>query len=127
MKSQKEAVFLTVSEVLGRVPLKGERVVLTKEQTEQVKSILLEEFKQGRVQLGCTYSEQDLKKYVAGLVANWLRKDVRLNGGVELKASASKAKQQEQRSEAAESTSLEDMSLSELVSVARQAVRTAYM
>lgn len=127
MKSQKEAVFLTVSEVLGRIPLKGERVVLTKEQTEQVKSILLEEFKQGRVQLGRTYSEQDLKKYVAGLVANWLRKDARLNGGVELKASDSKAKQQEQqeqRSEAAES-SLEDMSLSELVSVARQAVRTA--
>lgn len=119
MKSQKEAVFLAVCEALGRIPVKGEKVLLSKEQTEHVRSLLLEEIKQGKVSLNKSYSEQEMKKYVSGLVANWLRKDPRLNGGVSHKTEKTQATSE------TSGASYEDMTLTELVSAAKSAVKTA--
>ena len=59
-------------------------VTLTKDQKAEVKAILVEQFKNDEIELKS--EQEDLGKYVNGLINNWLRKDKRLNGNVEYKA-----------------------------------------
>lgn len=82
--SQKEAVFQAVCNVTGH---KGEGTVsISKEQRAQVNAILFEGFRAGSIELDREYTDSDLKGYVSGLQSNWLRKDKRLNGGVQYAA-----------------------------------------
>lgn len=82
--SQKEAVFQAVCNVTGH---KGEgTVMISKEQRAQVNAILFEGFRAGSIELDREYTDSDLKGYVSGLQSNWLRKDKRLNGGVQYTA-----------------------------------------
>jgi hypothetical protein len=59
---------------------------ISKEQRAQVNAILFEGFKAGRIELEREYTDSDLKSYVSGLQSNWIRKDKRLNGGVQYQA-----------------------------------------
>ena len=84
--NQKEAVFNAVTEVIGVTrteeditPLK-----LDKDQKASVREILLEGFENEEIEL--KNDPKDMKKYVNGLLNNWLRKDKRFNGNVTYKA-----------------------------------------
>ena len=79
--NQKEAVFAAMSNVMGKI----EGVCTpTKEQRGQVNAILFEGFKNGDINFdGELPADSELKAYVSGLQSNWLRKDKRLNGGVQ--------------------------------------------
>jgi hypothetical protein len=80
-QSQKEAVYTAVINVTG---FNGEGVCTpTKEQRAQICMILFEGFKSGKIELDREFSDSELKSYVSGLLSNWLRKDKRLNGGVQ--------------------------------------------
>lgn len=81
--SQKEAVFQAMINVMGE---QDGVYVPTKEQRAQVNLILFEGFKAGTIEIEGTKSDSDLKGYVSGLQSNWLRKDKRLNGGVQYTA-----------------------------------------
>lgn len=82
--SQKEAVFQAVCNVTGHT---GEgQVEISKEQRGQVNAILFEGFRSGKIELDREFTDSDLKSYVSGLQSNWLRKDKRLNGGVQYTA-----------------------------------------
>jgi len=59
-------------------------VTLTKDQKAEVKAILVEQFENNEIELKS--EQEDLGKYVNGLINNWLRKDKRLNGNIEYKA-----------------------------------------
>ena len=56
---------------------------MTKERRSQVNSILFEGFRSGKISLDREFTDAELKAYVSGLQSNWLRKDTRLNGGVQ--------------------------------------------
>ena len=84
MMNQKEAVYSAVVNVCGSVD--GCIYVPTKEQRAQVNAILFEGFKTGTIQMDGEKTDSDLKSYVSGLQSNWLRKDKRLNGGVQYAA-----------------------------------------
>lgn len=78
--TQGEAVFQAVQSIL-----KGEisgKVTLTSEQKHAVEAEVLSFFQLGEcAHSNKTIDEAGLKKYIPGLVNNWLRKDKRLNGG----------------------------------------------
>jgi hypothetical protein len=76
--NQREGVFAAVSEVVGEVTGKVE---LTDPQKDQVYAILTRMFQANEIEYkgGCPDSTK-LKKYIPGLVNNWLRKDPALNG-----------------------------------------------
>ena len=81
--SQKEAVFTAITEVLGNFSGSAE---LSTEQRKEVISSIMSGFASGVVELSAGAAakydtETKLKSYTQGLVSNWLRKDVRLNGG----------------------------------------------
>lgn len=76
---QGEAVFQAVSAVLPSI---DGAVTLTGEQLSRVYSMVLDFFKSGQVVHSKTSNEVELRKYIPGLVNNWLRKDPRLNGGI---------------------------------------------
>ena len=78
--NQKEAVYAAVCAVTGHT---GEgKVDISKEQRSQVNLILFEGFRSGEIELDREFTDSELKVYVSGLQSNWLRKDMRLNGGV---------------------------------------------
>lgn len=81
--TQKEAVFAAIINVMGE---QDGAYTPTKEQRAQVNNILFEGFKSGRIEMDGEKSDSDLKSYVSGLQSNWLRKDKRLNGGVQYTA-----------------------------------------
>ena len=82
--NQKEAVFAAICSVTGHT---GEGVLeISKEQRAQVNMILFEGFRAKKIQLDKEFSDSDLKSYVSGLQSNWIRKDKRLNGGVQYTA-----------------------------------------
>ena len=82
MMNQKTATYNAIATVIDFTD--GDVVKLSKDQKAEVKAILVEQFENGEIELK---SEQDdLNKYVNGLLNNWLRKDKRLNGDVEYKA-----------------------------------------
>lgn len=81
--TQKEAVFQAMVNVCGEV--EG-AYTPSKEQRAQVNLILFESFKAGTIEMETEKSDTDLKGYVSGLQSNWLRKDKRLNGGIQYTA-----------------------------------------
>lgn len=81
--SQKEAVFSAVTNVCGTHDGAYEP---TKDERSSVNQILFEGFRNGTIEYKGevdALSDSDLKGYVSGLQSNWLRKDKRLNGGVQ--------------------------------------------
>jgi hypothetical protein len=81
MMTQKEAVYQAVISVTG---FTGEGACEpNREQRAMVNQILFEGFRGGKVELDTEFTDQQLKAYVSGLQSNWLRKDKRLNGGVQ--------------------------------------------
>lgn len=77
--NQRDAVFNAVLSAVGG-SIDG-AVTLTKEQKEQVHTELVAGFVAGTIEFRGTNTEAGFRKYVPGLVNNWLRKDKRLNGG----------------------------------------------
>lgn len=80
--SQKEIVYNAITSL---VEIEDHSVELTKEQKTKVMDIVAVELrKQGQIseEADAKYPGEDLrKKYVPGLVNNWMRKDTRINGG----------------------------------------------
>jgi hypothetical protein len=83
--SQKEAVYQAVLNVGIEQDEETQAFVPTKEQRAQINNILFEGFKSKSIELdpSKSYTDSELKAYVSGLQSNWLRKDKRLNGGVQ--------------------------------------------
>jgi hypothetical protein len=82
--NQKEATYNAICAVTGH---KGDGAVeISKEQRAQVNMILFEGFRAGKIELDREFTDQELKQYVSGLQSNWIRKDKRLNGGVQYTA-----------------------------------------
>jgi len=87
--TQKEAVFSAVSTVLeaDSIPVEGNIAPhMTRERRAAVNGILFENFRAGSIELDREYTDTELKAYVSGLQSNWLRKDKRLNGGIQYTA-----------------------------------------
>jgi len=87
MKNQKEAVFSAVCSVLDQDSFDS-AVELTREERATVIEIVTQGFTSGTVEFSDSAkakydSESKIKAYTNGLVSNWLRKDKRLNGGVQ--------------------------------------------
>ena len=79
--TQGELVFLAVRKVFpeGTVP---STTTWSKPQFEAVQAIVLDGFKTGLVNKNSGGNDEvSLRKYVPGLINNWVRKDKRLNGG----------------------------------------------
>lgn len=87
-QTQKEAVFSAVTSVLNEAGIdvaEGSNFAtsLTRELRAQVTAILVEGFKSETIALDKSFeSESDLRTYCSGLTSNWLRKDIRMNGGM---------------------------------------------
>jgi hypothetical protein len=79
--NQRTAVFTVVSSVCK---VNGTKVEPTKEQLKVIHDQVFKAFKSGDVDYkGGIPNDEKLIKYIPGLVNNWLRKDLRLNGGTE--------------------------------------------
>jgi len=85
--NQKEAVFTFVTQICSSNNLKPTE--LSREVKKDIVKALMVGFVEGSIQLFNTDANKsklaDLKKleeYCSGLLNNWLRKDIRLNGGV---------------------------------------------
>ena len=83
--SQGEAVFQATVAVLGSI--QG-RVLdtISEAQTKQVHEVVFQMFKEGTTTHSRNPSDEELRKYIPGLVNNWMRKDLRLNGGTKYEA-----------------------------------------
>jgi len=88
--SQKEGVYSAVKSVIedaGRQIVDGEKTKLSTEESKAVMEIVANGLHEGEISLSdkarAKYDTVDKlrKDYVPGLVSNWLRKDLRLNGG----------------------------------------------
>jgi len=83
MKTQKECVF---SVITGLFEVNG-KFSPSKTDLQQIYEIVTDEIAAGSVAFSdeakAKYSTRDLirKDYVPGMVSNWIRKDLRLNGG----------------------------------------------
>ena len=82
MKNQKTATYEAIASVIDFTD--GDVITLSKEQKAKVKDILVEGFTSGTIEL--KNDQDDMGKYVNGLINNWLRKDKRLNGNTEYKS-----------------------------------------
>ena len=82
MMTQKEGVYQAIKSVTDFTD--GEKIELTREQKSEVRGILIDKFENGEIEL--KNEQDDIKKYVNGLLNNWLRKDKRLNGNTVYKA-----------------------------------------
>ena len=88
--NQRESVYSAVVAVKGNV---SGKVELTTEERARVVGLVCEAFDAGEVTFKETDAnknkladEKELRKYVVGLVNNWLRKDPNLNGGEKYEA-----------------------------------------
>jgi hypothetical protein len=88
MKTQKDAVYSVINEVLNAKKLSiepnGVKAALGKAGLQEVSEIVAELIIQGEVEFNGSnkYPTRDDKvKYVKGMVNNWILKDERLNGG----------------------------------------------
>jgi hypothetical protein len=89
IKTQKAAVFLAVTSVLAEAGIQvnegdniAEIMKNNRELRARVTSILVEGFNSGTIVLSESFTDEaSLRTYCSGLTSNWLRKDVRLNGG----------------------------------------------
>jgi hypothetical protein len=83
--TQGEAVYQAVCSVLENSEL-NEKVELNDSETKRVADLVFTMFKTGVCQHKGNPSDEALRKYIPGLVNNWLRKDLRLNGGSKYQA-----------------------------------------
>ena len=74
--NQKEGVYLAIMEVLGETP--SNPCVLDADTKRLVVAEVVTMFEAGQISIS---HPVEFKKYVPGLLNNWLRKDKRLNGG----------------------------------------------
>lgn len=86
--NQREAVYNAILSVMAESGVDYESApsiasCVTKEHRSQVNAILFQGFKEGMIELSKEFDDAGLKTYVSGLQSNWLRKDKRLNGGVQ--------------------------------------------
>ena len=79
MMNQKTAVYNAISEV--KTFEDGTKVELTKDEKSTIRDILVAGFERDEIEL--KRKQDDLPKYVNGLLNNWMRKDKRLNGNVQ--------------------------------------------
>jgi hypothetical protein len=84
-KSQKQSVFVAVCAVLNESDI-NRAVTLTKEQRAEVIGMVTDSIVAGETEFSAEAkakyaTRDDVKGYVNGMVSNWLRKDLRLNGG----------------------------------------------
>lgn len=84
MATQGEAVFQAVCKVLNGEP--DGKVELTEKQLDAVHELVFMAFQTGQTSHSKNPDEEALRKYIPGLVNNWIRKDQRLNGGVQYQA-----------------------------------------
>ena len=86
-QTQKDAVYNAVVNALTEAGIKVEgnvQPLMTRELRAQVNSILFEGFKSENISVEKAYgTDAELKAYISGLQSNWLRKDKRLNGGMQ--------------------------------------------
>jgi hypothetical protein len=92
MSKQKEAVYTTTMNVLNDMTIQFDgnaNAVVTDEARAAIHSILCAGFTDGNIPFSTKPSNADklanpikLSSYVSGLISNWYKKDVRLNGGV---------------------------------------------
>jgi len=83
--NQREGVFAAVEAVVGEIHGK---VTLNDNQKKEVYALVFTAFKHGEIVYKGGIPAEPLRKYIPGLVNNWLRKDKALNGGVKYKAKA---------------------------------------
>src|SRR3990170_1963133 len=85
---QVECVFMIVTGFLGAKlkPGTDAKGLLTKEDLAKIHLMVFEQFKAKKVDLKTDFTDEELTKYIPGLVNNHLRKDDRLNGGVKYEA-----------------------------------------
>lgn len=89
MVSQKDAVTHVVMSVFPNYQLGGEVVlsdIMTTEQKNTIKERLVAGFRSGQIQMSAEASDKyaydsELKKYVSGLLDNWIRKNPQFNNG----------------------------------------------
>lgn len=89
MISQKDAVTNVVMSVFPNYELGGEVIlsdIMTSEQKNTIREKLVAGFRSGQVQMSSEASEKyaydtELKKYVSGLLDNWIRKNPQFNNG----------------------------------------------
>lgn len=86
MQSQKASVYAAVLVVMGLDDGHSGLVELSKEQRKEVIGLVTSSIMNGETEFSdearTKYDTTDkVKTYTNGLVSNWLRKDVRLNGG----------------------------------------------
>lgn len=89
MVSQKDAVTHVVMSVFPNYQLGGEVVlsdIMTTEQKNTIKEKLVAGFRSGQIQMSAEASDKyaydsELKKYVSGLLDNWIRKNPQFNNG----------------------------------------------
>lgn len=80
--SQKEKICAAINSYIADKGLKFDgKIDLTTEQRGHVTSILVELFKQGVVEIKSDKERPNPKKYFAGAVSNYLRKDPQYNNG----------------------------------------------
>ena len=77
--TQGEAVFQAVCEVIGGEP--DGKVELREDELKAVHAAVFSFFKTGATTHSKSPTDEQLLKYIPGLVNNWMRKDKRLNGG----------------------------------------------
>ena len=79
--NQKEAVYQAVVAITGFDGVGA--CEPSKDQRRTICQILFEGFRSGSIELKREYTDKELSNYITGLLNNWLRKDKRLNGGVD--------------------------------------------
>ena len=90
MKKQSEAVYEATRAVLKENEIVFEdgqdvKPLVNDDMKKSIVDIVMEGLKTGKVALRDGYDHSKLPTYTKGMVANWFRKDSRLNGGVKHK------------------------------------------
>ncbi len=81
--TQGELVYLAVTTMFPNTEVIPNTTTWTKEQLDGVHALVLNGFITGEVNKNSGGTDEiALKKYIPGLVNNWVRKDKRLNGGM---------------------------------------------
>ncbi len=85
---QKDSVYKAVIEVFNSSNINfiegmDARQLIDRSLRKDIIENLMNQFQIGQIPLSS--KQNDLKEYVSGLLSNWLRKDLRLNGGMRYK------------------------------------------
>jgi hypothetical protein len=86
--SQKDAVHNAVTSVLSSNDIEFNATtnvgtLMNRQLRAQVNEALFNGFRAGTIDLDREFTDTELRAYVSGLQSNWIRKDKRLNGGVQ--------------------------------------------